>query len=217
MASTPSRFKARIKTVKNTKQIVAYIDGANLYSGAQKDGWLVDYPRFMTWLREKHKVTKAYLFIGMIASNGDLYRSLQEAGFILVFKPTVMDPNGKVKGNCDADMVLKIVADSYENKFDQAVLITSDGDFYSTVEFLLKKDQLSALLSPARNCSILLKRTAAKITNLRDVKSHIEYNKPKGHKKMRPPLKTKHQKGSHRSDSTETVAKKSPKVKGKSK
>jgi len=31
------------------------------------------------------------------AKDSDMYRSLQEAGYILIFKPTVTDPDGKVK------------------------------------------------------------------------------------------------------------------------
>jgi hypothetical protein len=200
MAST-QQIKGRIKSVKSTSQVFAYIDGANLYSGTRADGWMIDYGRFMKWLRDKHKVTSAYLFIGMIAANSELYKSLQEVGFVLVFKPTVMDKDGRVKGNCDADMVLHIVSDAYEKKFDSAVVVTSDGDFYSTVNFLLKQNNLALLLSPSKNCSILLKRTNAKITYLNDVKNHFEY------KKMRPPLKTKHQKGSHRSDSRGSISK----------
>lgn len=81
----------------------AYIDGANLHKGINSLGWQLDYARFRVWLTEKYKVEKAYLFIGLIPSYKDLYKYLQESGFILVYKEVVYDDSGKPKGNCDAD------------------------------------------------------------------------------------------------------------------
>jgi len=79
---------------------------------------------------------------------------------------------GKPKGNCDADLVLQVVCDSFENNFERAVIVTSDGDYAGLIRFLMKKDKLSIILSPsiAEKCSVLLKRTSAKITYLNDQK-----------------------------------------------
>jgi len=192
--------------MKQAPNNYAFIDGANLYNGVKEQGWLIDYKRLRKWLADKLDVQNAYLFIGLMPKNSDMYRSLQEAGYILIFKPTVTDPDGRVKGNCDADMVLHIVSNTYEDKFDQAVLITSDGDFYSTVEFLKKRDKLKRLLSPSPNCSILLKRLGVGITYLHDIKPLIEY------KKKKPPMKTKHHQGSFRSNPAPNVAKTTKKV-----
>ena len=116
----------------------AYIDGANLHRGIADLGWKLDYKRFRVWLAEKYGVKTAYLFLGLIPKYKDLYKSLQEDGYTLVFKEVVYDGDGKAKGNCDADLVLQAVVDSYENKFDKALLISSDGDYASLVLFLLK-------------------------------------------------------------------------------
>src|SRR3990167_8923615 len=107
----------------------AYIDGANLHRGIESLGWKLDYRKFRVWLREKYGVQKAYIFIGLIPKYGDLYKYLQECGYTLVFKEVVYDSDGKPKGNCDADLVLQAAKDTYENKFEQAVFITSDGDY----------------------------------------------------------------------------------------
>ena len=101
---------------------------------------------------------------------------MQEAGFTLVFKEVVYDGDGKPKGNCDADLVLQATRDAYENKFDKAVIITSDGDYAGLVKFLQEKQKLLAILSPSneKKCSILLKRTGAKIAYINDQRSHLE-------------------------------------------
>ena len=117
--------------------------------------------RFRVWLSEKYGVTRAYLFIGLIPKYKELYAYLQEAGFILIFKETVYDAEGKVKGNCDADLVLHVVKDVFESDSEQAVIVSGDGDYASTVKFLHERKKLRIVLSPHKKdrCSILLKRT----------------------------------------------------------
>jgi uncharacterized LabA/DUF88 family protein len=149
----------------------AYIDGANLHKGILDLGWHLDYKRFRVWLTEKYGVKRAYLFIGLIPKHADLYKHLQEAGFTLVFKETTLDGQGRVKGNCDADLVLQAVRDFYEHHFDRALLVSSDGDYASLVKFFHENKKLEVILSPSDHCSILLKRANAPVTYLSEQKS----------------------------------------------
>ena len=154
----------------------AYIDGANLHKGVASLGWGLDYTRFRVWLSEKYGVYTAYLFIGLIPKYKELYKFLQESVFTIVFKEVVYDGDGKPKGNCDADLVVQAMQDAYENKFARAVLIASDGDYAGLVKFLLKKRKFSVVLSPhpKERCSILLKRTGARIAYISDQRSRLE-------------------------------------------
>lgn len=152
---------------------VAYIDGANLHKGIELFDWKFDYGKFRTWLRERYAVSQAYFFIGLVPKYKNIYTRLQEFGFTLIFKEVTYDGQGKIKGNCDADIVVKAMRDAYENIFDKAILVSSDGDYASLVTFLIEKNKLYSILSPAipRKCSILLKRTGAKISYISDQKS----------------------------------------------
>jgi len=154
----------------------AYIDGANLHKGIESFGWVMDYQRFRRWLSEKYGVKSAYLFIGLIPKFKELYTYLQEAGFTLVFKEVIYDGRGKPKGNCDADLVLQATRDAYESKFDKTILVSSDGDYAGLVKFLQEKGKLQVILSPSneKKCSLLLKRTGAKIVYINDQRSHLE-------------------------------------------
>ena len=154
----------------------AYIDGANLYKGIESSGWHLDYHRFRVWLSEKYSVKRAYIFLGLIPRYKELYKYLQEAEFVLVFKEVVYNDQGEPKGNCDADLVLQAARDAYENKFDKAVLVSSDGDYASLVKFLLNREKFYIVLSthPKDKCSILLKRTGAKISYINEQRSHLE-------------------------------------------
>ncbi len=159
--------------MENNRNNFAYIDGANLHKGVGALGWKLDYRRFRIWLTEKYGVTRAYLFIGLIPRYTRLYTYLQEAGFTLVFKETTYDSNGKPKGNCDADLVVQAMKDVYENNFEKAVVVMSDGDYASLVKLLKEKNKLETILSPAidKKCSLLLKRIDASIVYLNDKRS----------------------------------------------
>ena len=54
--------------------------------------------------------------------------------------------DGTTKGNCDAELVLHAMIE-YAN-YEQAVIVTGDGDFYCLVEHFIAKNKLKALLIP---------------------------------------------------------------------
>jgi len=162
--------------MKKRENNFAYIDGANLYNGSKSLGWKLDYRRFRIWLKDKYSVERAYIFIGLVGKNSGLYKFLQEAGYTLVFKETVSDSDGKIKGNCDAGLVLNAVCDAYENNCDKEIIISSDGDYAGLVKFLAEKNKLRVLISPSvsKKCSILLKRTTVPIAYIDDQKHILE-------------------------------------------
>lgn len=167
--------------MKNKPNNFAYIDGANLHKGISGFDWKLDYARFRVWLSEKYGVNHAYIFIGLIPKYKDLYTYLQEAGFTLIFKEVVYDGNGKPKGNCDADLVLQATCDTYENKFDKAIIVSSDGDYAGLVKFLKERNKIKTILSPHNKnlCSILLKRTDVPIAYIKEQKSILQVQKEK--------------------------------------
>lgn len=83
----------------------AFIDSQNLNLSIRSLGWKLDFKRFRTYLREKYGIAKAFLFIGYIEGNNELYKMLQDAGFICIFKPTLKYKDGTTKGNCDAELM----------------------------------------------------------------------------------------------------------------
>lgn len=165
--------------MKKIQNNYAYIDAANLHNATEGLGWKLDYKKFRILLSEKYGVINAYIFIGLIDKYTDLYTHLQECGFILVFKEVVYDGNKKPKGNCDADLVLQVTRDSYENKFAKAVIVSSDGDYAGLVKFLAEQGKLNTIISPSLKgkCSILLKRTNAPIVYLNDKRRGVERRK----------------------------------------
>lgn len=157
------------------KNNFAFIDGQNLNLGIQSLGWKLNFARFRKYLAEKYSVTTAYYFIGYMPGNQPLYSELQKVGYVLVFKPTISDGDGNVKGNIDADLVLQAMID-FPN-YDQAVIVSSDGDFYSLVKHLYQNNKLRFVLSPyIKTCSTLLKKEAKeKIAFMDNLRKKLEF------------------------------------------
>jgi len=160
----------------------AFIDSQNLHLGIKELGWLLDYKKFFVYLKEKHDVTKVYIFLGFIEKNQEMYRRLQEIGYILIFKPILIGPKGEVKGNVDADLVLRVMIDL--NEYEKALIVTSDGDFYCLTDYLYSLNKLKLLISPCKKyCSRLLRKTARdKIAYLDYLKDKLQYIKMKEHR-----------------------------------
>jgi uncharacterized LabA/DUF88 family protein len=152
----------------------AYIDGANLHKGNKSLGWKLDYNRFKVWLSEKYGVKTAYIFLGLVPKYKELYKYLQECGFVLIFKQVNYTDDGTVKGNCDAILVLNAVSDFYEKKFDRIVVVSSDGDYAELVEFLNNKKSLLSVVSPSNKCSYLLRRQNIPLLYLDTQKNKLE-------------------------------------------
>jgi uncharacterized LabA/DUF88 family protein len=114
-----------------------------------------------------------------VSGNESLYISLQSHRYILVFKPTLYLPNGKVKGNVDAELVLHTMIE-YPN-YDKAVIVSGDGDFHCLLEYLQKQNKLLKLIVPDRNnYSSLLRKFISNIAFMNTLKEKLGYKK-EGH------------------------------------
>ena len=91
-----------------------------------------------------------------------------------MFKETTHDGDGKVKGNCDADLVLKTAVDYFEKNFNNAILISSDGDYACLAQFLKERGALRALVSPSNKCSYLLRKLNVHLVYLDTQKNHLK-------------------------------------------
>lgn len=186
----------------------AFIDSQNLNLGVRELGWKIDQARFRKYLTDKYNVDKAYIFIGFLPENARLYAALQSAGFVCIFRPTLVYKDGTTKGNCDAELVLQAMIDIDE--YDKALIVSGDGDFQCLAKYLHEQDKLSALLIPNKNkFSALLKFDFLKPYHrfINDLQRKIEYIP-----KKKNPRKDGTLKGKSSIGDTSSVAKKTKKV-----
>lgn len=157
----------------------AFIDGNNLHLGTTRvDGWKINYRKFREYLFKRYSITKAYYFMGFIPqeSNFNLYHSLIRAGFILKFKRTKTNNSGEIKGNIDIELVLNTIL--RKNKFDKAIIVAGDDDYYCFLRYLYKNNKLLRVITPNNSrCPRLFKTSF--INNLKfaisDLREKIKY------------------------------------------
>ena len=139
---------SRKKNKEKREIIYAFIDSQNLNLGIRSQGWKLDFARFRIYLKDKYKVNKTYIFIGYIPKNQKLYDFLKKAGYKLIFKPVLESsrPKVKPKGNVDAELVLHTMIEF--PKYDKAIIVSGDGDFYCLVDYLITKKKLLRLIIP---------------------------------------------------------------------
>ena len=144
--------------------VYAFIDSQNLNKGVETDilhkgnqiysGWQLDFKKFRQYLKDKHRVDIAFLFIGNLPGMESMYAYLQRCGYILILKPTTSyhdnEGNLRVKGNVDTDIVLYAAAREFDN-YDEAVIVTGDGDFLSLCEYLDESGKLRKLVIPNKH------------------------------------------------------------------
>lgn len=173
-------------TKKNKPNTYAFIDSQNLNLGTQRMGWKVDWRKFRQFLLDKYNVTKAYMFIGYMSENEQLYEYMHELGFLVVLKPTIDISNKsgdnkedekekpQVKGNVDAELVLYAMKEL--PNYDQAIIVSGDGDFFSLAEYLDQEGKLMHVLTPNWQYSSLLKPFESKIIRLDQKRRQLAYH-----------------------------------------
>jgi uncharacterized LabA/DUF88 family protein len=171
----------------------AFIDGTNLHYTYEKPenlGWEIDYSRLILFLKAKYNVTFAYYFLGKIGENSRLYRELESYGYHLKLKTpskyttqeeycpyclkSIAPELSRYKSDCDSFMTLEVI--SAMPSYDEAVIITSDGDFDELIKELVRKNRLRLLLAPCKDgCSGLLKSAAGgRIAFMDDFRNALE-------------------------------------------
>lgn len=165
--------------ITNMGKIYAFIDSQNLNLSVLDQGWKLDFKKFRIYLKDKYRVDRAFIFIGFIKNNVNLYKFLRQSGYTLIFKPTIQYPQNEVshlKGNIDAELVLQAMIE-YKN-YSHSIIVSGDGDFYCLIKYLNKNEKLLKLIIPNQNrYSALLKKFTNEIASLNNLKQKLEYKK----------------------------------------
>ncbi len=184
----------------NSKRVYAFIDSQNLNVSVQKYGWKMDWRKFRKFLADRYNVTSAYMFIGYVPEHEDIYEKMHQAGYAVVLKPTfdmsrprevVATPDENepveaaakkpVKGNIDADLVLWAMKEM--KNYDQAIIVSGDGDFFALVEYLHQQGKLLKLLTPTGQYSSLFRQFDQYIERIDSHRRELAYrdrrSKPK--------------------------------------
>ena len=171
--------KVVFKTAHKKEQVFAFIDAQNIAKGIENSGWKIDWSAFRHWLAKHHNVSQAYMYIGYMAENRDLYLQLNNNGFNIDLKQTVQSNRdsqtrepGEVKGNVDVDLTIGVWRE-YDN-YNKAIIVSGDGDFTSLIQHLLDRRKLKKIIVPEFYSS-LFKKFGEYIIELNDYRQDLNY------------------------------------------
>lgn len=153
----------------------------------------MDWRKFRQYLSDKYNVTHAFMFIGYMVENEQLYEQLHDQGYLIALKPTVDISNSGaaegdkkegdeekekekpiIKGNIDADLVLYAMKEL--PNYGKAIIVSGDGDFLSLIEYLDEKNKLLHIMTPNWQYSSLLKQFDEKIVRIDQLKRELMYH-----------------------------------------
>ena len=185
---------------KKNEVVYAFIDSQNLNLGVRNDirtadgkhfrykGWNLDFGKFHEYLKNTLGVSKAFIFIGFMPDNQELYDSLIKDGYELIYKRILEVTNKentdvKVKGNIDAEMVLHAMI--HFPSYDKAIIVSGDGDFYCLEEYLEQQGKLGKIIVPNKwNYSSLIEKYSSYFVNVNDLRKTLRYQHRKQTKKV---------------------------------
>ncbi len=148
------------KAVFILMRISIYIDGANFLGGLKsinkkyKD-WNFDFKRFVESVTKNKQLVDVYYYNALLKQiqNPDMFKLQQELfnrlksyGFkvnIAKRKPRIREDGtqgSQIKGD-DIWLAVDMLKDAYEDKYDTAILISSDGDFVPLVKYIKNKNK----------------------------------------------------------------------------
>ena len=144
------------------KRVSTYIDGANFYGGLRSinpryTDEKFDFENYIKYLTKSDYIIDIYYYNASLKQQlskkpfrrqqilFSRLRKINNCNVVLCKRKPRIDTEGKeyhiIKGD-DVYLTIDMISDAYENKYDKAVLISSDGDFTPLVDKIrrLKKE-----------------------------------------------------------------------------
>jgi hypothetical protein len=156
--------------------IAIYIDVQNTHMRTLEQGRTIDWEKFLIYLKENMCADKIYYAVGKRKEFDLYYIHLETLWYTMLYKKTLILPNGEIKGNVDIDIAIQSVIDSYDKDLQQAYLITNDGDYNSLVDFFKSKNIFWGLITGNfQTAGRLLRKSAGKdIWDIQRIRHLIE-------------------------------------------
>ena len=140
----------------------AYIDNQNLYMATKTsdEPWRIDLKRLRVYLTDRYDCEKVFLFMGAFDKKyAAKYEVFKSFGYHLIYRTHDEVVHSKKKGNVDTDIVFQMMHDFHHNLFDKAILISGDGDYFKTVNYLVSQGKFERLMLPShKNASSLYRK-----------------------------------------------------------
>ena len=137
-----------------------FVDASNIIYGAKAEGWFIDQRKLFDYLKNKFRVRKTFFYFGKDDKNKNqakFLKKLESFGYILRVKQ-IKRYGTRQKANCDVDLTMDMLL--LKDKYERAVVLTGDGDFFPLFEYLKKQGKEITIIAFAKRTARELKRFA---------------------------------------------------------
>lgn len=156
------------------------------YSGIDVDqykeeGKEVDLEKLVTYyeneLLKKEKTEEEKALLGKHLEKAKFYRDLDKFGYELRIKPTKVftstEGTTTTKANCDVDLTFDMMR--YMSQYNEAVVLSGDGDFAPILEYLKRKKKKIWLLARSERTAREMRELAGKdFVDFKSIRKEIE-------------------------------------------
>ena len=157
---------------------IVYIDVQNTHQRTVEQWWFIDWAKFFMYLKWRYEVDEVYYATGYVPAYHQHYKRLESIWYKLLYKETLILPDGKIKWNVDIDIAIQSIFDLTSWKLTQVYLVTNDGDYNTLVKTFIDHNVFAWLIAPdASNISKLLTRLVKDIIDLQRIKHIIQKQK----------------------------------------
>lgn len=157
--------------------LYVFIDATNIIYGTSYYGWKMDFKKLYKYLITRYKAKVIYYYAGVDNSNIKqlhFYEKLTDFGYKLRLVPVKKFSDGHKKADVDSRMTFEMM--KMDKKFDKAVIMTGDGDYYWVLEYLLKNKKMVKLISHNKNTAQELKKLFGNnFTTLDSIKDIVKW------------------------------------------
>jgi len=166
------------KTSSSQKKVFVFIDASNIIYGASELGWKVDFEKLIKYLKERFGARKVFYYAGLDPENKKQLKfceRLQEFGFILHLVPLKTFKGGIKKGDVDSRLTFDLM--KLEKEYDEAIVMTGDGDYFWVLEYLLERKKIWLFSFSRRTAKELKKLIGGRFANLESLRKNLELKK----------------------------------------
>lgn len=140
--------------------------------------YLIKY--FQQKLREEDQNEAEIILLGKYLQRAKFYKKLSEFGYNLRIKPTKVFTNAEgttKKANCDVDLTFDMMR--YMSQYNEALVLSGDGDFASILEYLQKKHKkIHVLARSERTAREMRVLAGGNFMDFKTIQKYIEYIEP---------------------------------------
>ena len=168
-----------------SKKIIVYIDGSNMYFSVKNTfNCKIDFLKFCKKLAGKNELVKIKYYIAPVGESDSKIYAEQQKFFEklkqidkleLVFgrlEKHKKDGNSfYVEKATDVNLTLDILLDAFDNEYDEAYLVSNDGDFSGVVSAVIerfKKKIVYVAIGNRKSISYHLKKVSSRTLNINE-------------------------------------------------